>query len=132
MMKNKEQGPINHDDFNSLFGELKSDLTSYTKNRLDYIKLDLIENSSKLIAKLSVVIAFVCISMVAFSFLMLTLGLYFGQLLDNFAAGFGLLVLIWLFLLLIIYLCRVRLKRMIRNRCLRALYKMQKGEDQDE
>lgn len=131
-MKNKIQEPISHDDFNSLFGELKEDVLNYSKHRLDYIKLDLIEKSSKIMAKLTIAIALICIALVAFTFLTVTIGVYMGQLFDNVAAGFGVLVLIWLLLLLIVYLCRNSLKRIIRDRCLVVLYNMQKEEDQDE
>lgn len=132
MMKNKNQEQISHDDFNSLFGELKEDVMSYSKHRLDYIKLDLIEKSSKIMAKLAIAIALVCISLVAFTFLTVTIGVYMGQLFDNAAAGFGALVLIWLFVLLVVYLFRNTLKRIIRDRCLIVLYNIQKEEDQDE
>ena len=132
MMKNKNQEPITHSDFNSLFGELKKDVMNYSKHRLDYIKLDLIEKSSKVMAKLAIALALICISLVVFTFLTITIGVYMGQLFDNVAAGFGVLVLIWLALLLFVYLCRNSLKRIIRDRCMLVLYQIQKEEDEDE
>ena len=132
MMKNKNQEPITHSDFNSLFGELKEDVMHYSKHRLDYIKLDLIEKSSKIVAKLAITIALLSISLIIFTFFTITLGVYMGQLFDNAAAGFGVLVLFWLLLLLIVYFCRNSLKKAIRDRCLLVLYQIQKEEDQDE
>lgn len=118
-------------DFNSLFQELKTDLTCYLNNRLGYFKLSFLERlgqTSSLLA-LGLIVTFLAFSV--FGFALIALGFYLGELLNSYAAGFGVVALCWLGLLLIILLLRNPLKEFFLNRTIRILYKIEK-EAEDE
>lgn len=119
-------------DLNSLFNELRVDILNYTRNRLSYYKLGLIEKSSKIIALLSLGIVITSMLLCSLTFTLIALGFHFGNIYNNNALGFGLVALIWLGIFLIVVLLRKPIKNFILNRCISILYNVQKEEDNDD
>lgn len=119
-------------DLASLFQEMKNDATAYVEHRLQYFKLTSLErlsHSSSLLA-LGLIIAFLGFS--AFSFALIALGFFLGEMLDSNALGFGLVALFWLVFLVVILLLREPIKKYFLNRTVRLLYKIDKEGRDDE
>lgn len=119
-------------DLGSLFQEIKADLISYINNRITYYRLDFLERVSKSasLLALGLIVAFLAFS--AFCFALMALAYFLGELLNSTAAGFGVVALFWIVVLLLVLLFREPIKKYFLHRTVRQLYKMEKEADLDE
>lgn len=102
-------------DFETLFSEIKTDLTSYLNKRLTIIKLKTYEKGS---ISGSYIVFGAIVLMMSFSIfllILLCLGFFLGELLNSSAAGFGILVLATLIMLIIFIANGKRIRRVITN-----------------
>ena len=118
-------------DLGSLLDELKLELLSYINNRLELIKLDLFEK----IGRSNSVIGYgliVSVLILAILFFLLTAAAFFiGELIGSTAAGFAVMGLFTLLLLLLVLLTRNGIRSFILNKSivfLRNLDKLDKDE----
>lgn len=120
-------------DFGTLFREMKDDALSYAEHRGQHLRLNFLERLSKVssLLALGLIMAFLFFS--AFCFALIALGFFLGELLNSSAMGFGVVALLWLFLLLLVVLFREPIKSYFLNRTVRLLYKIDKeGSDDGE
>lgn len=125
-MKNNTSNEYN--DFKELIDESKSDLSSYIEKRVALAKLTAYEkiakSSSYIIYGLiiSVLVLIIC------SLLFICAGLFIGEMLHNFSAGFGILILIILIIMVIIILNQKKIRQFFVNLTLRTIKEIEADE----
>lgn len=94
------------EDFKSYITEMRKELHEYVNLRIEVLKLTIYEKSAKVTAAMAsaLVIAFLVLFLLLFVFL--AASNWFGQMLDNTAAGYGLVALFYLVLLFIFLMVR--------------------------
>lgn len=118
-----------YNNFKELIDESKADLSGYIEKRLEFFKLTAYEKTANMFSRIlysSVIIAF---ALILFFLFLLTTGLYIGKALQNYPAGFGILILFILLLMVIVILCRKPLKRLLIDITLKAINKIENDED---
>ncbi|MDR0799746.1 MAG: phage holin family protein [Dysgonamonadaceae bacterium] len=105
----------------TLLSVLKEDVTELINTKLAILKLDTFEKTSKVGSFLTYGLIVVNLVFFAFLFLFLALGFLIGQSLHNYAAGFAIVALIYLVLLLIILLARKSIITSLQNTFLKEL-----------
>lgn len=126
-MNDKEK--INYQDFNELIDESKAELSSYIDKRLALTKLTIYEKlasaSSYILYSLIIAVFLLILSFL----ILLGIGLFLGQWLHNYSAGFGILILIILSLVAIVFFCRKGLRRYFVNLTIRTIKKIEADEE---
>ncbi len=129
-MQNTERERAN--DLNSLFEQIKSDILSYVNHRLAHYRLDILEKTSKYSSVVLLTLIMVFMGFAAFAFALIGIALYIGEVVGSTAAGFGIVALFWLVLLVIVLIFKEPLKDYILNKAAGQLYQIEKEEDHDE
>ncbi len=119
-------------DFSSLFEEFRTDITSYTNKRLKYLKLTALERLSQTSALLAIGLIASFLAFCLFGFALIALSFYLGETLNSNAAGFGIVALFWLFLLVLVFVFYKPIKDFFLNRTIRILYTLEREEEDDE
>lgn len=119
-------------DLNSLFQQIKADLVSYFNHRLAHYRIDILEKTSKYSSVVILALIMLFLGFAAFAFALIGIALYIGQMVGSTAAGFGIVALFWLVLLIIVLFFKNRLEDFILNKAAGQLYKIEKEEDRDE
>lgn len=97
-------------------------IKDYTEQRLELLKLDATEKSLKVIG-LSVPLLIISVLGIFFIFLLnISLGLIIGNSLGNIAYGFLILSGVYLLLMIIVFLLRNSIKKLITNKAIEAFF----------
>ncbi len=96
----------------SIFSDLKNDLVEYVELKSDLTKLTLFEIIAKAIVSLVSSLTLVIFAFFFLFFLFLSLGFYFGEVLNSLHLGFGIIASFYLLLILIYITIR---KKMIEK-----------------
>lgn len=128
-MQNTEREPAQ--DLNSLFEQIKTDLISYLNHRLAHYRLDILEKTSKYSSVVILMLILVFIGFAAFAFALIGIALYIGEKVGSTAAGFGIVALFWLILLIIVLFFKEPIQNYFLNKAASQLYKIEKEEDHD-
>jgi len=102
-------------DFNTLFADIKKDLTAYITLKLEILKLDVYEKSSVFSSLLLYGLIVSLVVIFAFLFLFLALGFYIGELLHSFGTGIILIAVLYLITLVILLWQRKRIQNWLVN-----------------
>lgn len=100
----------------TLFEEMRDDVSNYVTNTIELTKLQVYEKISKGSSVIAYCLIIVYLTLIALTILLITAGLYLGQLLQSMWLGFGIVTLATFFILLILMLARKSMKRSITNR----------------
>jgi len=116
-------------DLQSLFDAVKDDLSGYIEKKLTLFKLRVYE-------KISISGSYIVYGLIIFIFIftifllgLIALGFFLGEMLDSNAAGFGMLILITLSLLLCFVLNAKRIRLSITNLVIKIIKKIESDED---
>jgi len=115
-------------NFNTLFADIKKDLTAYVTLKLEILKLDIYEKSSVFSSLLLYGLILILVVFFAFLFLFLALGLYIGQLFNS--SGTGMIAVAVLYMIAFGILLWQRKK--IQNRIVNFFVEQITQEDEDE
>lgn len=113
-------------------GELIDDVKAYLDNRVELIRLVVVERSAKLIADVltQTTVIFSCI--LAFLFGSVTLALYLSDVLGSYTRGFGCVSLIYLFIAIIVMVTKDKfIEKWIVNIVIRKYFKKHLDEEAD-
>ena len=115
-------------DLSSLLEDLKVELLDYIEKRFRLFKLECFEKGG--ISASMLIYGFIVLVILGFILFFSLFGLAFflGELLDSMAAGFGILTLFSILVLLIIIACGKRLRNYILNKTIIFLNKVDKNE----
>jgi hypothetical protein len=107
---------------NSVFSDLKDELVDYVEIRSELTKLSVFEIISKASASLVSAMALVIFAFFFLFFLFLSLGFYFGKLLNSLYQGFGIIALFYLLLMLIYLMIRKKhIEKPLINKIIESL-----------
>lgn len=98
-----------------LISVLKTDITELINTKLQLLKLEAVEKGSKGVSSLFLGLIFVVLISFALLFGFLALAFWLGDLVGSIAGGFGIVVLIYLVLFAIVYLCRRPIQTALTN-----------------
>lgn len=106
----------------SVFSDLKNDLVEYVELRAELTKLSTFEIISKGGVSLVSAMALVIFSFFFLFFLFLSLGFYFGKLLNSLYQGFGIIAFFYLILLLVYLFIRKKyIEKPLMNKIIESL-----------
>lgn len=105
----------------TFFRDLKNDLTEYIELKLELLKLNTYERSGRVIAILSYGLILLFFAFFAILFIFIALSYYLGDLLDSYAAGFGIVAGLYLVMLAILMLNKQRIQSKVLNVIIAAL-----------
>ncbi len=118
-------------DFDTLFAEVKTDLTSYLSKRLEVIKLKAYEKGSMSGSYIVFGAIVLMMSLSIFLLILLGLGFFLGELLNSLAAGFGILILATILILALFIANGKRVRRVITNFIISIIKEIEKDEDEE-
>lgn len=104
-----------------VFRELKDDVSTYAELKLELIKLNAYERTSKVIAVLSYGLLLSALIVITVLFALLALGFQLSKWLDSTAAGFGIVAAIYLIQIAAVVLNKNRIRRKVINVIISAL-----------
>lgn len=105
------------DDFKDSLSEMKVEFKEYVENRIDLVKLHVVEKLSKITAGFAVKMGVLYLLFFALTFLSLAMAFFLGSLLDSNTLGFLAVAMLYLMVALIFYAMRRKLveKPIIKN-----------------
>jgi membrane-bound ClpP family serine protease len=124
MSNNSEK---NH-NLSSLLEDIKLELLSYINKKIRLFKLDAYEKVSMSASILGYVLIVASIVSFALFFILMGLAFLIGEILGSQAAGFGVIALFSLFLLLVVFLFRGKIKNSILSGAIKIIRKMEADE----
>lgn len=115
-------------NLSSLLEDIRLELLSYINKRIRLFKLDSYEKVS--ISASILGYGLIVASIISFALFFILLGLAFliGEILGSLAAGFGIIALFSLFLLLVVFLFRGKIKGFILSGTIKIIRKMETDE----
>jgi hypothetical protein len=125
MLSNSE----NDKSLNTLIEEIKVELLNYINRRVRLFKLDAFEKVSISASGLGYGLIVLAIVAVIMFFVLIGMAFFIGELLSSLAAGFGIMALFSLLVLLIIVLCRKKIKQSILQATIRFIRKVDTDEN---
>ncbi len=125
-MKNNNE---EYQNFSELIDESKADLSSYIEKRLTLVKLKAFEKIASASSFIIYGLMMSVFALILFILILVGLGFVIGELLNNYAAGFGVLILITLVALFGLILNAKKIRRAFVNITLRTIKKIEVDED---
>lgn len=125
----KKTNKQEYQDFQEIIDDSKKDLSEYIDRRITLIKLTTYEKLSNLSSRLLYGVIILLFVVIISVLILLTLGLYLGYLLNNYAAGFGILILFCILLLILIMANSRKIRGIFQNLTLRTIKKIENDED---
>ncbi|MEE1946548.1 phage holin family protein [Pedobacter sp. KR3-3] len=123
MEENKEKG----------LEDIFLDAKEYIDTRIEYTRLSAVEKGSKIFADLITSGAVIICFVLAFLFASFTLALYLSTVLGSYAAGFGCVAGIYLFLSIIVYLTKDKyIEKHLINMFIKKYFDKVADKDDDE
>lgn len=124
MLNNTEIG----EDSKTALEQIKEDLQTYVNRRLKLFKLEAYEKGAISSSILGYGVIVISIVAVILFFSLIGAAFFLGELFDSLAAGFGILALFSLFILLIVILLRKKIKKSILNKTIQFLRKVEAND----
>ncbi|HSC40333.1 MAG TPA: phage holin family protein [Chitinophagaceae bacterium] len=117
----------------SFFEETQEMVEDYVGNRLQLLKLQAAEKSSKIISLLLTVLVMALLSFFILLFLSMTLGYYLAQKTGSLFTGFGIVAVFYVVLLVVVLYLRKRyLDKYISNTVIRIFFDSTADDDDTE
>ena len=85
-----------------IFQNLRKDISTFIDLKLELLKLNAYEKSGKIVALLSYGLILLFLAFFAILFIFLALGFFIGEVLDNAAAGFGVITFLYLVIIILV------------------------------
>lgn len=105
----------------AIFDELRRDVSAYIDTRLQILRLELYEKTSRTVATLSFGLILLFLALFAFFFLFLALGFLLGECLGSVAVGFAIVAAFYLVATGLFFLFGKRVRAWLINKVLIAL-----------
>lgn len=116
-------------NLNTALGDIKLELLSYINRRIRFFRLDAYEKLSISASILGYGLIVFCIVAVMLFFILLGIAFFIGELLNSQAAGFGVMALFSLLVLLIVFLLRKKIKKSLLNKTIMFIRKVEANEE---
>ena len=116
-------------DAESVFRDLKDDVTTYAELKLELLKLNTYERIGKVIAILSYGLLLSALTLFTLLFVMLTIGFLLSKWLDSTAAGIGIVAAFYLMLVVVVIVNKNRISLKVINIIISALNSIDQKKD---
>ena len=115
------------------FEEIFSEARTYLDTRVEYTRLFLVKRASKMFADLVTnAVVIICFTL-AFLLGTITLALFLAEVLGSYAAGFGIVALLYLLFAIVVYLAKDKfIEKAIVNFTIRKYFKKLEEDEEDE
>ena len=116
------------------FEEIFSEARTYLDTRVEYTRLFLVKRASKMFADLVTnAVVIICFTL-AFLLGTITLALFLAEVLGSYAAGFGIVALLYLLFAIVVYLAKDKfIEKAIVNFTIRKYFnKLEEDEDDEQ
>jgi len=115
------------------FEEIFSEARTYLDTRVEYMRLFLVKRASKMFADLVTnAVVIICFTL-AFLLGTITLALFLAEVLGSYAAGFGIVALLYLLFAIVVYLAKDKfIEKAIVNFTIRKYFKKLEEDEDDE
>jgi len=120
-----------HKDLHGLIEEIKTDLSGYIRLKFKYFKLKTFEKSSLLVSFVGYGLMVVLIVLTIIFLLLISLGLLLGEVLGSYSAGFGILAVVALIVLVVSILNADKIRHLIANKTLSVIRKIIEDEEKE-
>lgn len=110
-------------DTNPFFSDAKKELEDYLQNRALLIKMQAADKSSKLIARLTVVILLGLLAFCVLFFLSMMAGYFFARLTGSLEWGFAIVAGGYLLVFLFFFLMKKKITQLITDTIIQILFK---------
>jgi uncharacterized membrane protein YgcG len=107
---------MEEENTSTMFKEIKDDVSKYVKNTIELTKLSAYEKISKATSEATYSLILACIILFVLFIASITLAIYLGEILMSLWAGFGLVALLNIVLIIILLLLRKPIKKSITNK----------------
>ena len=115
-----------------IFQNLRKDISTFIDLKLELLKLNAYEKSGKIVALLSYGLILLFLAFFAILFIFLALGFFIGEVLDNAAAGFGVITFLYLVIILFVVANKERIRLQIVNAVLATLTANEEKQNTNE
>ncbi|MFV0417389.1 MAG: phage holin family protein [Dysgonomonas sp.] len=126
MLNNSERD----ESLNTLLDQIKKELLCYINRRMRLIKLDAFEKGGIITSALGYGLIVLLIVGILLFFSLIGLAFFIGELLNNTSAGFGILALFSLLVLIIVLLNGKRIKRAVLYRTIAFFRKLDVNDEE--
>ena len=109
-------------DSNSFFNESKKEIENYLENRALLMKMQVISTSSRLVAKLLLGMVLGLLGFCLIFFLSFMAGYFFADLTGSLYMGYGIVVVFYLLLFLIVYGNKKKIGNSISDSIIQVLF----------
>ncbi len=109
-------------DSNPFFSESKKEIENYLENRALLIKMQAINTSSRLVAKLFVGMVLGLLGFCLVFFLSIMAGYFFAHLTGSLYIGYGIVVFVYLLFFLLVYWNRKKIGNAVSNSIIQILF----------
>ena len=100
---------------NSLFEEMKDDVTSYVKNTIELGKLEAYDKASRGSSILAFIVTILFLGLFSLALILTTAGLYLGEVLDSNWQGFGIITLVTIGIVALAIAFKKKIKEFVAN-----------------
>ncbi|NDW09922.1 phage holin family protein [Dysgonomonas sp. 520] len=125
-MKNKQEENIN---LFGLYERIKADLHGYLQNKLKWLKLSTYEKLALAFGHLGFFIILGVFALSIFFLGVIAFGLFLGECLGSYAAGFGVMALVVVILLIVTMIVGKSLRKSLANLMVKIIHKVESNED---
>lgn len=113
--------------------EIFSDAKIYLETRAEYTRFYILEKVSKLVADIITNAFMIICFILAFLFAIFTLALFLGELLNSYAAGFGIVTLVLVLIAVIVMATKTKVETAIINIAIKKYFtKLADKEDEEK
>lgn len=113
-------------------GDLADETREYLDNKLEYLRMIVLERSAKLFADVLTQTAFIISGILAFLFGSVTLGLYLSDVLGSYTWGFGCVSLLYLFIAILVFATKDKhIEKWIVNFVIKKYFKKHAEQESD-
>ncbi|MEN9918639.1 MAG: hypothetical protein RL662_1075 [Bacteroidota bacterium] len=116
-------------NFKELIDESKADLSNYIEKKMLLVKLRTYEKVASTFSYILYSLVFFVFTLILFFTLLLGAGLFLGSLLDSYSAGFAILSLFVILILIVSALNQKKIRRYFFNQTLHLIRKIENDED---
>jgi hypothetical protein len=109
-------------DSNQFFSETKKEIESYLENRVLLLKMQVINTSARLVAKLVLGMMLGLLGFCLVFFLSIMAGYFFADLTGSLYIGYGIVVFVYLLFFLLVYWNRKSIGNNISNTIIQILF----------
>lgn len=116
-------------DLNILFEDLKDEVLDYVVKKLRYFKLDAFEKIGIIASLIGFAVIVLVLAMGMLFFGLFGAAFFLGEILNSFAAGFGILFGSIFLCLIIVILCQKGIRRFMLNKAIVIMRKIESNEE---